>query len=72
MDPCTRRLRLACDLGCLPEERRHLVDRLMIEGQPAHVQARAGQELDSDGRDRRRAAVVREALKDFPEVAPPA
>jgi protein-arginine kinase len=43
----------------------------MIEGQPAHVQARAGQELDSDGRDRRRAAVVREALKDFPEVGPP-
>ncbi len=64
-------LRLACDMGCLPEERRHLVDRLMIEGQPAHVQARAGQELDSDGRDRRRAAVVREALKDFPEVGPP-
>ena len=43
----------------------------MIEGQPAHVQARAGQELDSDGRDRGRAAVVREALKDFPEVVPP-
>jgi len=64
-------LRLACDMGCLPEERRHLVDRLMIEGQPAHVQARAGQELDSDGRDRRRAAVVREALKDFPEGGPP-
>jgi protein arginine kinase len=64
-------LRLACDMGCLPEERRHLVDRLMIEGQPAHVQARAGQELDSDGRDRRRAAVVREALKDFPEVGAP-
>jgi protein arginine kinase len=64
-------LRLACDMGCLPAERRHLVDRLMIEGQPAHVQARAGQELDSDGRDRRRAAVVREALKDFPEVVPP-
>jgi protein-arginine kinase len=35
------------------------------------VQARAGQELDSDGRDRRRATVVREALKDFPEVGPP-
>ena len=65
-------LRLACDMGCLPEGRRHLVDRLMIEGQPAHVQARAGQELDSDGRDRRRAAVVREALKDFPDVVPPA
>ena len=64
-------LRLACDMGCLPEELRHIVDRLMIEGQPAHVQARAGEELDSDGRDRRRASVVREALRDFPEVAAP-
>lgn len=64
-------LRLACDMGCLPEERRHLVDRLMIEGQPAHVQLRQGGELDSDGRDRRRAAVVREALRDFPEVGEP-
>jgi protein arginine kinase len=65
-------LRLACDMGCLPEELRHVVDRLMIEGQPAHVQARAGEELDSDGRDRRRAAVVREALRGFPEVGAPA
>ena len=64
-------LRLACDMGCLPEERRHLVDRLMIEGQPAHVQFRLGSELDSDGRDRRRAGVVREALRDFPEIADP-
>ena len=64
-------LRLACDMGCLPEERRHVVDRLMIEGQPAHVQARQGAELDSDGRDRRRATAVREALRDFPEVGSP-
>ena len=64
-------LRLACDMGCLPEGRRHVVDRLMIEGQPAHVQARQGAELDSDGRDSRRATGVREALRDFPEVGPP-
>ena len=64
-------LRLACDMGCLPEERRSAVDRLMIEGQPAHVQALAGSELDSDARDVRRAAAVREALRDFPEVGPP-
>jgi protein-arginine kinase len=64
-------LRLGCDMGCLPEERRHVVDRLMIEGQPAHVQARQGAELDSDGRDSRRASAVREALRDFPEVGPP-
>ncbi len=64
-------LRLACDMGCLPEERRHIVDRLMIEGQPAHVQMRQGGELDSDGRDLRRASVVREALREFPEPGPP-
>lgn len=64
-------LRLACDMGCLPEGHRHIVDRLMIEGQPAHVQVRAGEELDSDGRDCRRATLVREALRDFPEVTAP-
>ena len=64
-------LRLACDMGCLPEERRSAVDRLMIEGQPAHIQALTGAELDSDARDVRRAAAIREALKDFPEVGPP-
>ena len=64
-------LRLACDMGCLPEERRHVIDRLMIEGQPAHVQAKQGAELDSDGRDHRRATTIREALRDFPEVGAP-
>ncbi len=64
-------LRLACDMGCLPEERRSAVDRLMIEGQPAHIQALTGAELDSDARDARRAAAVREALREFPEVGPP-
>lgn len=64
-------LRLACDLGCLPEALRDQVDRLLIEGQPAHVQVRHGSPLDSDGRDLRRAAVMREALRGFPEVGPP-
>ena len=64
-------LRLACDLGCLPEALRDQVDRLLIEGQPAHVQVRHGAPLDTDGRDLRRAAVMREALRGFPEVGPP-
>jgi protein arginine kinase len=63
-------LRLACDLGCLPEGLRDQVDRLLIEGQPAHVQVRHGSPLDSDGRDLRRAAILREALRAFPEVGP--
>jgi protein arginine kinase len=64
-------LRLGCDLGILPEARRATVDRLMIEGQPAHVQLRASAELDSDARDARRAALTREALGDFPEPKSP-
>ena len=64
-------LRLACDLGCLPEGLRDQVDRLLIEGQPAHVQVRHGSPLDSDGRDLRRAAILREALRAFPEVGAP-
>ena len=64
-------LRLACDLGCLPEGLRDQVDRLLLEGQPAHVQVRHGSPLDSDGRDLRRAAIMREALRAFPEVGAP-
>lgn len=64
-------LRMACDMGCLPEANRHLIDRLMIEGQPAHIQARQGKECESEKRDSIRANAVREALATFPEVVPP-
>ena len=64
-------LRMACDLGYLPETSRHIIDRLIIEGQPAHIQARHGKDLDSDGRDRSRAIAVREALTGLPDIAEP-
>ncbi len=64
-------LRLACDLGCLPETYRAKVDQLMIEGQPAHVQAKAGLALDSQGRDERRATFLRASLQQFPEIGDP-
>ncbi|NBY42237.1 MAG: ATP--guanido phosphotransferase, partial [Verrucomicrobia bacterium] len=64
-------LRMACDLGYLPETSRHIIDRLMIEGQPAHIQARHGKDLDSDGRDRSRAIAVREALAGLPDITEP-
>jgi protein-arginine kinase len=64
-------LRMACDMGCLPEVNRHLIDRLMIEGQPAHIQARQGKECESEKRDSIRANTVREALATFPEVVSP-
>jgi len=65
-------LRMGCDMGILPEAHRAAVDRLMIEGQPGHVQLRAGGELDSDGRDQRRAALIREGLAGMPEPDLPA
>ena len=64
-------LRMACDMGCLPEANRHLIDRLMIEGQPAHIQVRQGKECESEKRDSIRANTVREALATFPEVVSP-
>ncbi len=64
-------LRMACDLGYLPETSRHVIDRLIIEGQPAHIQARHGKDLDSDGRDRSRAIAVHEALAGLPEITEP-
>jgi len=44
---------------------------LIIEGQPAHIQARHGKDLDSDGRDRSRAIAVREALAGLPDITEP-
>jgi protein-arginine kinase len=43
----------------------------MIEGQPAHIQARQGKECESEKRDSIRANTVREALATFPEVVSP-
>jgi protein arginine kinase len=63
-------LRMGCDMGLLPESHRAAVDRLMIEGQPGHVQLRSGGELDSDDRDRRRAGLIREGLAALPEPKP--
>lgn len=64
-------LRMACDLGYLPESNRYIVDRLMIEGQPAHVKSRQGKDLDSDARDTYRALAIKEALASFPDIIVP-
>lgn len=64
-------MRLACDLKMLPEEQRVHFDRLIIEGQPAHIQAAAQHALDSQARDLRRAAAFREHFKQLPPPALP-
>jgi protein arginine kinase len=49
-----------------------VINRLLIVGQPAHVQLVAGRELNSAGRNRFRATMVREHMKTSNEGAPSA
>lgn len=60
-------LRLACDLGFLPEDERSRLDRLFIESQPAHVQVLAHETLSSRRRDLQRAALIRKEILSVPE-----
>ena len=60
-------MRLACDLGMMDENYRVMVDRLIIESQPGHIQIRTEIDLDSVKRDFIRAAVFRESFKQLPD-----
>lgn len=61
-------IRLAIDLGLLPEEHRILVDRLFIQSQPGHVQLLVREPIDSDRRDTARAAFIREESSKLPPL----
>jgi len=61
-------MRLAVDLGMLPENFRSQVDRLFIESQPGHVQFTAKAEIDPVGRDRLRARKMREEFAALPTL----
>jgi len=61
-------LRLAVDLGMLPEEKRAQCDRLTIEVQPGHVQCAANADIDPEERDHLRASKIREQIADFPTL----
>lgn len=61
-------LRLAVDFKMLPDNCRVLIDRLFIACQPAHIQAAAAAELDADMRDCKRAEIIREELKELPNL----
>lgn len=61
-------LRLGIDLGLLPEENRAVVDRLLIECQPGHVQFQFKGGNDASLRDVLRARLMRSALEPFPRL----
>lgn len=61
-------IRLAVDLGILPDGNRPLVDQLFLEVQPGHVQFKAKQSAEAGQRDMIRARHVRVALQKFPPL----
>ncbi|MDX2112052.1 MAG: protein arginine kinase [Verrucomicrobiota bacterium] len=61
-------IRLAVDMGMLPEESRALVDHLLLEVQPGHVQLRSKQEAEASTRDILRAKLLREHLQSLPAL----
>ncbi|MGF1530078.1 MAG: protein arginine kinase [Puniceicoccaceae bacterium] len=61
-------MRLAVDLGFADAQWRAMIDRLMIEAQPGHVQYRADRQLSSENRDASRADFLRREFANFPEL----
>jgi protein arginine kinase len=59
-------LRLGIDLGFFPEEGRGIINQLLMETQPAHLQNLSQQKLAAEERDHLRADIVRARLKNFP------
>jgi protein arginine kinase len=66
-------LRLGADLDLVPNCDRSLLDMLLLEIQPAHLQLRAARELSPEERDVRRAEITRARLHslDGPSTIPP-
>jgi protein arginine kinase len=60
-------LRLGVDLGVFPWEGRGIIDVLLMEIQPAHLQIAAKSKLDAEERDVLRAEIVRRKLKSLSE-----
>lgn len=56
-------LRLGADLDMVPQCDRGVLDMLLLEIQPAHLQLRAGRELSPDDRDVLRAEITRQRLQ---------
>ncbi len=59
-------LRLGIDLGFFPQEEQKLIDLLLMEIQPAHLQTEANRKLGAEERDVLRAEIMRRKLKSLP------
>jgi protein arginine kinase len=62
-------LRLGADLGVFPEANRALIDRLLIEAQPGHLQRAQKGEFEPTQRDLLRAQCLRAEFANFPRPA---
>jgi protein arginine kinase len=60
-------LRLGIDLDFFPEQGRAIINRLLLDTQPAHLQHASQQKLAAEERDHLRAETVRQQLKSFPK-----
>jgi protein arginine kinase len=60
-------LRLGIDLGFFPEKGRTVINCLLLDTQPAHLQHASQQKLAAEERDHLRADTVRSQLKSFPK-----
>ena len=61
-------MRLAVDLDLTPPDWRAVIDRLLVEGQPGHMQFQAKSELASSRRDVLRARLMREHFAALPPL----
>ena len=59
--------RLGCDLGVFAPEDAEIVNLLLTEIQPAHLQVEAKRRLSAEERDSLRAEIIRRNLKNLPE-----
>jgi protein arginine kinase len=60
-------MRLGIDLGFFPEDALVVINSLLMETQPAHLQHLSQQKLSAEERDHLRAEIVRKKLKNFPK-----
>lgn len=60
-------VRLGVDLGFFPKEFSVILESLLMEIQPAHLQIRADRKLPTTERDEMRSQIIRDRLKSLPE-----
>ena len=63
-------LRLGSDLGMLPRDLWQMIDTLLVEIQPAHLQMSSQRKLSTTERDALRAEILRRRLAGIPEPRP--